>query len=159
MADNATLDSQISEAAKFFSGELHGATDVAIPEKLERKKLDYSLTSLEAVSSWLNGLREKGINTNSEGIAESIIWAGAYVGEVIKRCTSETYIWIGYEDYMSTQKESLRNMIPYTFGTQFLLVSQSGSMTMPINKVVRFLEEGPENDLKFYASAECKRKK
>lgn len=49
-------------------------------------------------------------------------------------------------------------MIPHTFGMQFLLVSRSGAMTMPINKVVRALEEGPENDLKFYASTECKKR-
>jgi len=29
-------------------------------------------------------------------------------------------------------------------------------MTLPLNKVIRFLEEGPENDLQFYAAAECK---
>ncbi|MDX5993696.1 hypothetical protein [Ectopseudomonas alcaliphila] len=156
MASNQELDEQISEAANYFSGEISGDIDVLLPTKLDREKLDYSLASLDAVSAWLFELRAINIDSQTEGVADSIIWSGAYVGEVIKRCTKEPYSWKQYEDYMATQNESLRTVIPYTFGTQFILSSKTGAMTLPINKVIRFLEEGPENDLRFYAAAECK---
>jgi len=156
MANNQELDGQISEAAEYFSGAISGDIDILLPTKLDRKRLDYSLESLDAVSAWLSELRATNINSQTEGVADSIIWSGAYVGEVIKRCAQEPYSWKRYEDYMATQNESLRNLIPYTFGTQFILSSKTGAMTLPINKVIRFLEEGPENDLHFYASAECK---
>lgn len=95
VAGNVSLDSQIAEAGEFFSGKLRGDIDVVIPSKLDRKKLNYSLASLDSVSSWLNVIRSEGMNTNSEGMADSIIWTGAYVGEVIKRCAPELYMWIG----------------------------------------------------------------
>ncbi len=156
MSSESELNSQIAEVADFFSGKIRGEVDVLYARNLARAKLDYSLDSLDAVSKWLLVLRQNGIRTESAGAADSIIWSGAYVGEVIKRCAKKPYSWVGYEEYMSTQKPSLRNMIPCSFGTQFLLASNSGAMTLPINKVIRFLEEGPENDLRFYAAAECK---
>lgn len=156
MSSSNELDSQIAEVAEFFSGSLRGKTDVLFPEKLDRNRLNYSLDSLDIVSAWLSVLRKHGVHADSEEAAETIIWSGAYVGEVIKRCAKTPYVWLPYEEYMKTQKPSLRNLIPYSFGTQFVLASTTGAMTLPINKVVRFLEEGPENDLRFYASGECK---
>ena len=158
MASTQELDAQIAEAAAFFAGAIQGDEDVLLVDELDREKLDYSLQSLDVVSTWLAALRARGTQTDDSSAA-SIVWAGAYVGEVIKRCAPESYRWSGYEQYMSTQEPGLRKMIPYTFGTQFVLVSNDGAMTLPINKVVRFLEEGPENDLRFYATAECKPRK
>lgn len=158
MASTQELDDQIAEAAAFFAGTIPGDEDVLVAAKLEREKLDYSLQSLDVVSTWLSALRARGTPVDDSSAA-SIVWAGAYVGEVIKRCAPEPYRWSSYEEYMSTQAPSLRKMLPYSFGTQFVLVSNGGAMTLPINKVVRFLEEGPENDLRFYATAECKRRK
>jgi hypothetical protein len=74
------------------------------------------------------------------------------VGEVIRRNAEQEYHWLSYEDYMATKPENTRSAIPFTFGTQFILAKDSG-MTLPINKVCRWLAEGPEHDLHFYASA------
>jgi hypothetical protein len=61
---------------------------------------------------------------------------------------------------MKDKDQSLKNLIPYTLGTHALLVgTDSGNVTMPMNKVARFLEDGEENNVHFYASTDISRKK
>jgi len=151
------LDQQMAEVAAFFSGTFQGSRDVLFAERLERSKLDLSLDSLSSVDNWLDVLYQAKVDPNSEEASESIIWAGAYVGEVIRANAKRSYTWMRYEDFMVTQPNNVRAMFPYSFGSQFLLVRGSGGMTLPINKVGRFLDEGPENNVHFYASAECSR--
>jgi len=155
-AESSELDQQMSEVAAYFAGKLRGGHEVLFAEHLDRSKLDMSLASLHAVDEWLNVLLREKVDPNSEDSAETLVWAGAYVGEVIRACSARNYTWKRYEDYMSGQAESLRKLIPYTFGSQFVLASSSTkAMTLPLNKVVRYLAEGSENEIYFYASGEC----
>lgn len=152
------LDAQMAEVADFFTGRFAGETDVVCRGALDRSALDYSLPSLRAVNRWLVALSAE-LAGNDDLPGETVMWAGAYVGEVIRRSADQPYHWVRWVDYMATQAEGLRSVLPETFGTQFLLVADDGAMTMPINKVCRFLDEGPENDLHFYAAAEVHRKR
>ena len=152
------LDEQMEEVAKFFAGQIKGAHDVQMASALDRSRLDFSLDSLRAVDRWLGHLHEAEADVSDPQTAESVVWAGAYVGEVIRRNSERQFGWLPYEAYMATQEEKLRRMIPYTFGTQFILADANGGMTLPINKVWRWLDEGPENDLHFYASCDMKSK-
>jgi hypothetical protein len=153
----SVLDQQMAEVADFFAGKIVGDTDVLAAGLLRRDRLDFSLESLKAVDEWLLRLHSYRVDPNSEEAAETIIWTGAYVGEVIRRNARRTYRWMDYEEYMASQAESLRNVIPYCFGTQFILATDAAVMTLPINKVGRWLDEGPENDLHYYASVEASR--
>lgn len=156
-AVQSELDAQMKEVAEFFSGKIRGDHDVLFAKRLARDKLDLSVDSVRAVDEWVDVLRTHKVTSDSAEAAESLVWAGAYVGEVIRACAKKRYTWMRYADYMSDQPQNLRNLIPYTFGSQFMLVAATSGMTMPLNKVVRALEEGPENNLHFYVSAECKR--
>jgi hypothetical protein len=151
----SVLDDQLAEVADFFAGRIKGDNDVLYPEALDREAMDFSPESLHALDTWLERLYQEGVDPNSEEAAETIIWAGAYVGEVIRRHAKRRYHWMPYEEYMLSQSDGLRKMIPYTFGTQFILAADGSGMTLPINKVCRWLDEGPENNLHYYASAEC----
>jgi hypothetical protein len=146
------LDEQMTELADLFAGRLAADTDVLAADELDRGKLDFSLESLKVVDAWLAGLHEGGVDPNTEEAAETIIWTGAYVGEVIRRNPKQPYRWQRYEDYIADKPENIRRAIPHTFGTQLVLVNDSG-MTLPINKVCRWLAEGPEHSLHFYAAA------
>ena len=147
------LEDRIAEAADFFAGRIVGDSDVILAEALDRRRLDFSVESLRAVDEWLEQAWNAGVRL-SEETAETIIWAGAYLGEVIRRNAKRRYRWLPYEEYMESQSEEIREMIPYTFGTQFILAASDSEMTLPINKVCRWLDEGPENNLHYYASAE-----
>jgi hypothetical protein len=147
----SVLDDQMVEVADFFAGRKVGDTDVLVADRLRRSRLDFSLASLAAVDEWLETLASSCVALD-ERSAESVIWAGVYVGEVIRRNAKRQWRWMQYEEYMSTRPASEKNLIPYTFGSQFVLVaSDSDAMTLPINKVVRRLAEGPEDNIQFYA--------
>lgn len=151
------LDEQMAEVAAFFSGKIRGDHDVLFADRLDRSKLNLSVESVRAVDSWLNVLLDARIDPNSEAASESLVWAGAYVGEVIRACSKRKYAWKRYQDYMPSQPKSIRNLFPYTFGSQFILVAPPQGMTLPLNKVVRLLAEGPENNLHYYVAGECRR--
>jgi hypothetical protein len=153
----SVLDEQMEEVAGFFVGRLRGDGDVMQPGALDRSALDFSLGSLHAVDRWLGHLRDRGVTVETPDSAETLIWAGVYVGEVIRRNAKRGFHWLRYEDYMASQSDSLRKIIPYTFGTQFILADDKGGMTLPINKVCRWLDEGPENDLHYYAAGDIAR--
>jgi hypothetical protein len=146
------LDEQMAEAADFFAGKIVADNDVIAADELDRARLDFSLESLKVVDAWLARLRDYGVDPDTEEGAQTIICTGAYVGEVIRRTAKQEYHWQSYEDYMASKPENTRNGIPSTFGTQFILAKEAG-MTLPINKVCRWLAEGPEHALHFYASA------
>jgi hypothetical protein len=151
------LDEQMVEVAAFFSGKIQGDNDVLFASQLDRSKLDLSVESVRVVDSWLNVLLAHKVDPGSKEAAETLVWAGGYVGEVIRACAKRKYTWKRYEEYMPGQPEAIQKLFPRTFGTQFLLVADPQGMTLPLNKVVRFLAEGPENNLHYYVSGECKR--
>ena len=156
-SESDLLDEQMAEVADFFAGRHVGQRDVLLADRLDRARLDFSVASLHAVDGWLGHLRAAGVDANTAEAAESMMWAGAYLGEVIRMCAKRRYRWMRYADFMTTQPADVRRMFPKAFGTQFILASERMAFTLPVNKVGRWLEEGPENNLHFYASAECAR--
>jgi hypothetical protein len=155
-ANRSLLDEQMAEVADYFAGKIRGDHEVLFADKLDRSKLDLSLASLHAVDAWLKVLLAAKVDPDSQAAAETLVWAGAYVGEVIRACSTRSFTWMRYDEYMADQEAKVRDMIPHTFGTQFMLASRTTkAMTLPLNKVVRFLAEGPENNLHYYAAGLC----
>jgi len=152
---NDVLNTQMKEVADFFVGKFQADSDVLFAKELSRENLDYSLDSLKEVDRWLSILAKDEVDPNKQNSAETIIWTGAYVGEVIRKCSQQEYNWQRYDDAMKGQSDDIKNIIPSTFGTQFMLTTTHKGFTLPINKVIRFLAEGPENSLHFYAGGYC----
>ncbi|HEV8605455.1 MAG TPA: hypothetical protein VGQ99_08830 [Tepidisphaeraceae bacterium] len=143
------------EFAGAFAGEVEYPDDVAFPEKLDRGRLDYSLESLHVVDAYLDYLYEHNQGIGEEEWKKTVMRGGAYVGEVVRRNARETWMWIDYNDYMP-QNPDLQQMIPdRTAATCAFLCREDGSMWMPLNKVARFIEEGPEQNTHYAASVEC----
>jgi len=152
------LQSIFAEFAEACVGKVKGDGDIAYPNKLKRKSLDYSTASLKEIDAYLEFLFNKKGFSDRE-YSNTVLWCGAYVGEVIRRNAKRKYVWMDYDDYMKkTSNPKLRNIIPLGFTTRAFLVTGKDTMTMPVNKIARFLDEGPENNIYFYASAEIKGK-
>ena len=83
--------------------------------------------------------------------------AGAYLGEVIRHAAPDgEFRWVDYNEYMPSHPD-LQKMIPNrTAATCAFLVRRSGAMSMPLNKIARFINEGPENNVPFFASCDLK---
>jgi hypothetical protein len=86
---------------------------------------------------------------------ENTIWAiGFYVGEVIKRNADKGYQWKNWENFFPYQDTQLQDTYFQTMGTSAVLVAEDHSFILPINRVIQFFKEGPENSLHFFASQE-----
>lgn len=81
----------------------------------------------------------------------TILYAGAYVGEVIRNETDNYYHWIDYNDYMPHHPDLQRLIPERTTPTTVFLVDDGDRMTMPLNKIARFIEEGDEHSVHFFA--------
>ncbi|MDO6432666.1 hypothetical protein Q4E93_18820 [Flavitalea sp. BT771] len=154
------LDAMFEQYSEAFLGTMTGEGDIVHREKIDTAILNYSLESLHEVDRYLKFLYEHPIETSCIEYQNVVVWCGAYIGEVIRKNAAIVYHWVHYEEYMKGQGAKLKNMIPYTLTTHALLVADDSSyVTMPMNKVARWLEEGEANNVHFYAGADISRKK
>lgn len=123
------------------------------PEELEPQELDYSLESLHAIDRYLDHLHAHADEIEDQPYTNAVLAAGCYVGEVMRRLTGDRYEWANYADYFPHHPGL--SHIPEAPGTAAVLVSPDGrSMRMPLNKVARYIADGPENSTHFFVAAE-----
>jgi hypothetical protein len=151
------LNAIFNEFARLFVGTIKDKQDVAFPASLDRQRLDGTIESLHEVDRYLTYLHENrnGIQDAEWGI--TLLRAGAYLGEVIRHAAPDgEFQWVDYNEYMTSHPE-LQKVIPNrTAATCAFLVRRSGAMSMPLNKIARFIDEGPENNVHFFASCDLK---
>jgi hypothetical protein len=95
---NQSLVSLIPTFSEVFRGESEIDGGLLFADQIERKLLDYGIKSLPAVDRYLAYLPQYGeANKGSrQASSNSILAAGCYVGEVIRRCASVEYYWERY---------------------------------------------------------------
>ena len=142
-----------------FLDALFGRADVEEGLPLEmhipRAKLDFSPDSLHALDGYLEHLHRVADTLPEPQITNIAMAAGAYLGEVIRRHSIDKFSWQNHGDYFSSHPQSAA-LFPFVPGTSALLVRSSGGMTLPINKILRFIYDGPENNTHYYASLEIR---
>ena len=152
------MDDHFEQFAEGFIGNMEGDGDIPFRDKLNSQALDYSLSSLNEVNQYLKFLHQRMFNDARPEYQHVVVWCGAYVGEVIRKNATMKYHWVLHEDYMKDKAENMKNLLPYTLGTHALLMVADGSyISMPVNKVARYLEEGEENDVHFYVAGDISR--
>lgn len=151
------LNAIFNEFARLFVGTIKGENEVAFPSALDREKLDGSVESLHEVDRYLTYLHENQQAIQDEEWRITILRAGAYLGEVIRHAApAGEFGWVDYNDYIPSHPD-LQKMIPErTAATCAFLLRRTGSMSMPLNKIARFIDEGPENNAHFFASCDLK---
>ena len=125
--------------------------EAAIP----REQLDFSIESLRALDVYLGQLAGAPESLPEEQVVNITLVAGAYLGEVIRRNARRSYQWLPYAEYFASRPK-LAGLFPLCLGTTAVLATDSGAMTLPVNKISRFIQEGPENGTHYYASLEVK---
>ena len=144
------------EFSEVFIGNISADDDIPHSAFLQRDKLDYTLESLKFIDEWLDVLYRNESELDDREWHLAVLRGGSYIGQVIRRNSPLKYGWVDYDDYVPSRPD-LQKMIPErSTNTCALLVNERGSMTLPLNKVARFISEGPENNVAFYAKAECK---
>lgn len=134
-------------------------------ERLNISRLDFTIESLGEVDAYLESrFRDAGgdedtpVNIASyvsqAEFAPLVFSLGTYCGEVIRKHTNG-YHWYEFGAWLelSPTAESILGREP-NIGTHTLLGKPNGAFTLPLNKVVKYLNEGPSESLAFYAEAE-----
>jgi hypothetical protein len=130
--------------------------EVACHQHLPKEKMDYSIESLRHLDHYLEVVHKQKDKIENQDYTNTVFAAGCYLGEVIRRTSHKNYAWVNYRDYFSTRPQ-LAQIFPEVMGTAAVLVGENDqAMTAPINKVIRFIEEGPENSTHYYATGELK---
>ena len=135
-----------------FIGRLDGASgEIAFPERLRRSDLDGTLDSLRVVDEYLAELHKTRRRIGDDAWHKTVLWGGAYLGEVIRHETTNRFDWVDYNEYMPRHPK-LQGIIPErTVATCAFLVLPNDYMSLPLNKIARFIDEGPENNVHFFA--------
>ena len=141
-----------------LTGEGSVEGGLPFPKRLKREALDYSLKSLHTLDRYLDHLHEHADEIEDQEYTNVVLAAGCYVGEVMRRLTGKKYRWVNYADYFPHQPDLAH--IAEGPNTAAVLVSRDGeSMRMPLNKVARYIGEGPENSTHYFVAAELSRQR
>lgn len=151
--DENSLDDRMARIADLFAGRVQGDEEILHPDRLARPRLDFTLESLDVAGGWLEAVFADGFDGSADQ-DRALLWAGAYLGEVIRRRSPRPYRWHAWDDFLADEVESVRDVIPRSFTTQFLLACPGG-VILPINQVHRFVQFGPKHDLRAFAAALC----
>jgi hypothetical protein len=107
-----TLDEIFNEFARAFIGSVVSDHDIAFPNRLPRQDLNFSLASLHQVDHYLAHVYKKRRKLTDSDWSTTVLWGGAYVGEVIRGLApADYYRWIDYHEYM-LQDPGLQSLIP-----------------------------------------------
>ena len=132
---------------------------MALPKELPRHLLDGSLDSLHVVDAYLAKVHRQRRSISEIEWETTVLWGGAYVGEVIRHQREGDFQWMDFNEYMPSHPE-LKTLIPErTVATCAFLVGPRQAMSMPLNKVARFIEDGAENSVHFFAVCDLNKKR
>ncbi len=118
-------------------------------EFLESARLDFGVASLGAVDQYLEMVRAKGLE--GELLIRFVLRCGAYVGEVIRQNLpkAKQWHWLDYDAALAvdTRLSSLGNVL----GTAAVLWDGKDGFYFPLAKVGKYLQNGAEDSVKFFA--------
>ncbi len=109
--------------------------------------MDFSIDSLIHVDSYLESLRDD--LPENEELIKVTMRCGSYVGEVIRKNSSEPYNWVEYK-----QAEKINEQIKiwgFSLATASVLWSEPDKFIFPFAKVLKRLENGSEDSVHFFA--------
>ena len=146
------VNSIFEEFAEAFAGRLGCDGEILAPAVLNRAVLDYSLGSLRVLDEYLEHLHRNRKKVRGPEAAITILRAGAYLGEVVRRNAKEHYDWVDYNDYVPEHPELREVLGERDVPTCAFICDEAGSIYMPLNKVARFISEGAEHSAQYFVS-------
>ena len=88
------LDDIFNEFARAFVGATRPDREIAFPDRLRRDLLDGTHESLKLVDSYLESLNEDREQLRPLEWETTVLWGGAYVGEVIRHARQGLFSWV-----------------------------------------------------------------
>src|SRR5215475_13343381 len=121
-------------------------------EHLDRRRLDFSVESLKHINDYLEAIRkDKDVEKQGVTRAKVVLRAGAYVGEVIRKNDNKVqWRWIDYEGAKQVEPK-LFESFGKTIATTAVLYDGNKGFAFPLAKVEKYLNNGAEDDVYFFA--------
>ncbi len=117
-------------------------------ELLDEKTLDLSLESLRHVDAYLEALHGKPPEDEDQTV-RVVLRCGAYVGEVIRKKSPDKMHWVAFKE--AARYSAFAKRLGYSLGTLGILWRDTENMCFPLAKVCKFLENGSEDGVYFFA--------
>jgi hypothetical protein len=145
----ALQDQALSELGQMFaSPELMSDDPTPGTELLDATRLDFTVESLAFVDDYLDQMRQRQLD--DEGYGKLVLRCGAYVGEVILRnAKTRTYHWLDYKGALKINK--IIADFGEDLGSAAVLWDSETGLTFPLAKVQKFLDNGREDSVHFFA--------
>ncbi len=129
------------------------------PQVLHAERLDlagcsYNLNALRIVDAYLQYLHELGPDELTEPWVDTLVRVGAFVGEVIRANAQRTFHWLSYDDAAALSDKHAEFLGENDIGVWAVLVSDRGTVTLPMNQVIGYLVEGSDYSTYEYAQEE-----
>ena len=136
-----TVDSYLRMLQQFLSDDPSATSIIALPGRLDRSKLDFSLDSLDEIDRYLNLLHDNEREIVGQPLLSTIWTVGMYVGEIIRRAAPEKkYAWVAIgEDAVPAGDTTIKQV---GIGAVRALRAGSGDMSMPSLAVLRIILRG-----------------
>lgn len=117
-------------------------------ELLDPGRLDFSIASLERVDAYLDALHTEPPK-DQDDLMRVVLRCGAYVGEVIRRNSPTEMHWIAFEE--AAKHSAFVQSLGHSLGTAGTLWTNAENMCFPLAKVLKFIENGPEDSVYSFA--------
>jgi len=142
-------DQALSELAQVFaSPELIPDDPTPGMELLDGLRLDFTIESLALVDDYLDQMRQRDLEDEDYG--KVVLRCGAYVGEVILRnARDKTYHWLDYNEALRINKGI--SAFGESLGSAAILWDSASGLTFPLGKIMKFLDNGREDSVQFFA--------
>jgi len=144
-------DEALSELGQMFaSPELVADDPTPGSELLDTSRLDFTVESLGFVDDYLHQIRNRNLDEGGDDYYKLVLRCGAYVGEVILRnAKGRTFHWLDYKGALKINK-SIADFGEGLGSAAALWDSDSG-LWFPLAKVQKFLDNGREDSVQFFA--------
>ncbi|HSZ56114.1 MAG TPA: hypothetical protein VK797_10660 [Tepidisphaeraceae bacterium] len=118
-------------------------------ELLDASRFDLSVESLGAMDEHLERMRLRDLE--GQDLLKFVLRGGAYVGEVIRRHTPmpRQWHWVDYDQAVALGPNLAG--LGKGLGTIAVLWDGTDRFTFPLAKVGKYLQNGPEDSVQFYA--------
>jgi hypothetical protein len=116
-------------------------------ELLDEQQLNFSLDSLKDIDRYLEALHAS--PPTQEDLLIVALRCGAYVGEVIRKNSTSTLNWITFEQ--AAKNSEYVKKLGRSLGTAGILWKDGKTMCFPLAKICKFIENGNEDSVYFFA--------
>jgi hypothetical protein len=138
----APLDRELRELAELF------VSRAAETESSLVSRLDFRVESLGVLEGFLDALDHQALDDEAYG--KLVLRCGAYVGEVIREATNgKRFHWIDNDEAVRLDPRIAG--FGESLATAAILWDGARGFHFPVAKVMKFLENGREDSVKFFA--------